>query len=226
MKNFPKSKKKSNAVEMFLLTFLQKYYNMYKNILEVGMLKNKNSVQQWLPFEKVLDNEIIKMKNKEYVKILKVEPINFNLKTILEKESILNSYKIFLKTCNFDIQILIQSSRADLSKHFSNLEKINKSEKENIKKYLKNYIDFIQDFNKKRKSSSKNFYILIKEIPENKKEVLKIEKILCENLNEKYFKIKECLSRCGNIVKQYEEKEEVEKIINSFFNVRKELEII
>ena len=226
MKNFPKSKKKSNAVEMFLLTFLQKYYNMYKNILEVGMLKNKNSVQQWLPFEKVLDNGIIKMKNKEYVKILKVEPINFNLKTILEKESILNSYKIFLKTCNFDIQILIQSSRADLSKHFSNLEKINKSEKENIKKYLKNYIDFIQDFNKKRKSSSKNFYILIKEIPENKKEVLKIEKILCENLNEKYFKIKECLSRCGNIVKQYEEKEEVEKIINSFFNVRKELEII
>ena len=190
------------------------------------MLKNKNSVQQWLPFEKVLDNGIIKMKNKEYVKILKVEPINFNLKTILEKESILNSYKIFLKTCNFDIQILIQSSRADLSKHFSNLEKINKSEKENIKKYLKNYIDFIQDFNKKRKSSSKNFYILIKEIPENKKEVLKIEKILCENLNEKYLKIKECLSRCGNIVKQYEEKEEVEKIINSFFNVRKELEII
>ena len=93
------------------------------------MLKNKNSVQQWIPFEKVLENGIIKMKNKEYVKILKVEPINFNLKTILEKESILNSYKIFLKTCNFDIQILIQSSRADLSKHFSNLEKINKNEK-------------------------------------------------------------------------------------------------
>ena len=166
------------------------------------------------------------MKNKEYIKILKVEPINFNLKTILEKESILNSYKLFLKTCNFDIQILIQSNKEDLSKHFSKLEKNNKNESKEIQKYLNQYINFIKEFNRKRKSSSKNFYILIKEIPENKKEVLKVEKILCENLNEKYFKIKECLSRCGNIVKQYEEKEEVERIIESFLNVRKDLKIV
>jgi 3-hydroxy-3-methylglutaryl CoA synthase len=166
------------------------------------------------------------MKNKEYIKILKVEPINFNLKTILEKESILNSYKLFLKTCNFQIQILIQSNKEDLSKHFSKLEKYNKNENKEIQKYLNQYINFIKEFNKKRKSSSKNFYILIKEIPENKKEILKVEKILCENLNEKYFKIKECLSRCGNIVKQYEEKEEVERIIESFLNVRKDLKIV
>ncbi len=166
------------------------------------------------------------MKNKEYIKILKVEPINFNLKTILEKESILNSYKLFLKTCNFQIQILIQSNKEDLSKHFSKLEKNNKNESKEIQKYLNQYINFIKEFNRKRKSSSKNFYILIKEIPENKKEVLKVEKILCENLNEKYFKIKECLSRCGNIVKQYEEKEEVERIIESFLNVRKDLKIV
>lgn len=50
-----------------------------------------------------------------------------------------------------------------------------------------------------------------------------IEKIYCDKLNEKYFKIKESLSRCGNKVIQFEEKEEVEKIINSFFNTRKEL---
>lgn len=166
------------------------------------------------------------MKNKEYIKIIKVEPINFNLKTILEKESILNSYKLFLKTCNFDIQILIQSNKEDLSKHFSKIKTNINNENPKIQKYLNQYIIFIQEFNKKRKSSSKNFYILIKEIPENKKEISKIEKILCENLNEKYFKIKECLSRCGNIVKQYDEKKEVEKIIKSFLNVRKDLKII
>lgn len=165
------------------------------------------------------------MKNKEFIKILKVEPINFNLKTLLEKESILNSYKLFLKTCNFDIQILIQSNKEDLSEHFSKLEKNIKKENKKVQKYLNQYIIFIQEFNRKRKSSSKNFYIIIKEIPENKKEISKIEKILCENLNEKYFKIKECLARCGNIVKQYEEKEEVEKIIKSFLNTRKDLKI-
>ena len=87
------------------------------------------------------------MKNKEYIKILKVEPINFNLKTILEKESILNSYKLFLKTCNFQIQILIQSNKEDLSKHFSKLEKNNKNESKEIQKYLNQYINFIKEFN-------------------------------------------------------------------------------
>ena len=57
------------------------------------------SVQQWLPIEEILNNGIIKINKNKYVKILKVIPINFNLKTQLEKESILNSYKIFLKTC-------------------------------------------------------------------------------------------------------------------------------
>jgi len=189
---------------------------------------NSNAVQSWIPFDKILENGIIKMKTKDYVKILKINPINFNLKTILEKESILNSYKIFLKTCNFDIQIVIQSNKQDLSKNFSKLEEINKTENEKIKKYLNQYTNFIQEINKKRKSSSKNFYILIKEIPQNKKEreLEKTEKILCENLNDKYFKIKECLARCGNQVSQIEEEEEVEKIIKSFLNARKDLKII
>lgn len=101
---------------------------------------------------------------------------------------------------------------------------MNKQEK--IKSISEKYINYIQEFNEKRKSSSKNFYILIKENPENKKITEEIEKIYCDKLNEKYFKIKECLARCGNIVMQYETKQEVENIIYSFFNVRKELKII
>ncbi len=184
------------------------------------------SVQEWLPYDNILENGIIKTKDIEYIKIIKVEPINFNLKTNLEKESILNSYKTFLKTCNFDIQILIQSNKEDFTNHFSVLNQINSKEQEKIKRYVNKYINFIKEFNKKRKSSSKNFYILIKEIPENKKEARKFERIISDNLNEKFFKIKECLSRCGNVVKQYEKKEEVENIIYSFFNARKELKII
>ena len=71
-------------------------------------MKNKkfNSVQEWLPFKRILDNGVIINKNNEYVKVINVIPINYNLKSNLEKEAILNSYKIFLKTCQFDIQIL------------------------------------------------------------------------------------------------------------------------
>lgn len=73
--------------------------------------QNCLSIQNWLPFDKIMKKGIIKLKNNNYIKIIRVNPINYNLKSDLEKEAILNSYKTFLKTCNFDIQILIQSNK-------------------------------------------------------------------------------------------------------------------
>ncbi|MBO4815499.1 MAG: hypothetical protein J5507_00755 [Clostridia bacterium] len=188
-------------------------------------LNINNSVQNFLPYDKVLDNGIIKLKNNSYVKIIKVIPINFNLKSNLEKEAILNSYKIFLKTCNFDIQILIQSKKENLSKHISKIKNKTKEENENIKLLSNKYINFIQKTNKSKKSSSKNFYILVKETPENKKQKINenTEKIIFDKLNDKYFNIKECLARCGNKAQDVSEKETCIRILYSFFNSRKNL---
>jgi len=109
--------------------------------------KKVNSVQEWLPVDEILENGIIKVKNKNYIKILKIIPINFELKSNLEKEAILNSYKIFLKTCNFDIQILIQSNKKDLSNHISKIKEKNKEEKENIKILSEKYTNYIKKIN-------------------------------------------------------------------------------
>ncbi|MCI9365799.1 MAG: hypothetical protein HFJ54_04285 [Clostridia bacterium] len=51
-------------------------------------MQNKNciSLQEWLPFEKFFGKGIIKTKDNEYIKIIKVVPINYNLKSNLEKE--------------------------------------------------------------------------------------------------------------------------------------------
>ena len=180
---------------------------------------NFKSVQEWLPFATILRNGIIKLKNNSYIKIMEVNPINFNLKSELEKEAILNSYKIFLKTCNFDIQILIQSNKENLDKHISNINFQKNKEKENIRKIADNYIKYIKELNQNKKSSNKNFYIVIKNPIENEKIEI-IEENVLEELNEKYFKIKECLARCGNIVKDINEKEKIKELILSFLNRR------
>ncbi len=184
------------------------------------------SIQNWLPFEEILKKGIIKLKDNYYVKIIKIIPINYNLKSELEKEAILNSYKIFLKTCNFNIQILIQSNKEDLSKHISNIKKQIKKEKNSELIHISNnYINFIQKTNQEKNSSSKNFYILIKNSnTNNKKEDINYEERAIEELNEKYFKIKECLSRCGNNVIEFEEKEEIQKVIYSFLNANEYLQ--
>ena len=147
-------------------------------------MQQKYSVQEWLPFQKILNNGIIKIENNLYIKIIEIVPINFNLKSELEKEAILNSYKIFLKTCNFDIQILIQSNKEDLSKHISKINSQKNIEKENIKKISENYIEYIKE------------------------------------LNDNYYKIKECLARCGNIVKDIPEKRKIIELLYSFVNRR------
>ena len=184
------------------------------------MQKTENkSVQNWLPFESILENGTIKINNNEYIKILKINPINFNLKSELEKESILNSYKIFLKTCNFNFQILIQSNKEDLSKHISVIQNQLISEKNNIPAISKKYIEYIKQLNYSKKSSSKNFYIIIKYINQNN-QIENIESYAIQELNDKYFKIKDCLSRCGNIVEDISEKEKIENILFSFFNKR------
>ena len=175
-----------------------------------------------MPIDKILDNGVIKLKNKDYIKIIKIIPINFNLKSNLEKEAILNSYKIFLKTCNFNIQILIQSNKEDLSQHISKIKKQKNNEREKIQILSEKYIEYIKSTNKNKKSSSKNFYIVIKEENKNKKNDKDIEKIIFDKLNDKYFNIKECLSRCGNLVINISEKEIVKKIIYSFLNTREE----
>lgn len=170
------------------------------------------SVQNWLPYDKILENGIIKLKNNVYVKILKVEPINYNLKSELEKEAILNSYKRFIKSCNFNLQILIQSKKEDLSMHIKILNQNNFHPE--IKQQ---YIEYINSLNQNQKSSNKNFYIIISE---KMKEGDNIKSIPIQNLQEKYFKIKELLSRCGNNVEEYIEYNKIKEILFSFFNTR------
>ena len=174
--------------------------------------------------ESIFKDGIIKLKNNKFIKILKVEPINYNLKSDLEKEAILNSYKTFLKTCNFDIQILIQSSKEDLSHHILNIQKnIQKEKNEKLKKLALNYIEYINKINLTKKSSSKNFFIIISNKNLKNQKHIDSNEIIKNELKEKYFKIKESLSRCGNYVIEISDKDEIENIIYSFLNTRKNI---
>ena len=170
-----------------------------------------------MPIKEFYNNGIIKLKNNIFIKIIKINPINYVLKSDFEKKAILNSYKAFLKNCNFDIQIIIKSKQEDISKNIKEIEKQKEIEKSLNNSFMINvfdsYINFIKNKNKEKLSSSKEFYIIVssEKIPENQE-----EKILLE-LKEEYFKIKDSLIRCGNSILEIKEKEEIKSIIKSFF---------
>lgn len=164
-----------------------------------------------------MEDGLVKYKN-YLTKIIKVQPINYELKSNLEKEAILNSYKLFLKTCDFDIQIIVQSKKENLSKHISNIQKSLSDEKNpKILEISEKYIEYIRQKNEENKASSKNFYIVIKAELNN---LINSEEIAKNVLTENYFKIKESLSKVGNQIKPIQNKEEIKKILMSFYNQR------
>ena len=177
------------------------------------------SIQEWLPIDEILKNGIIKLKENYYIKIIKIIPINYNLKSDLEKKAILNSYQTFLKTCHFDMQIIIQSNKEDLSYHIQKIKKQNEKEKnKNIKILSENYIEFIQKKNQEQQSSSKNFYIIIQKSNfQNQNSKINFQEIIIQELNENYLKIKDCISRCGNIAIQIDDPKKIKDILKSFF---------
>ena len=173
----------------------------------------QGSAKLWLPFDKIYEDGIIKLKNNFYVKILKVNPINFSLKSEFEKISILNSYKLFLKTCNFDIQILIQSNKEDIERYTKFIKENQINESEKLKKISERYCEELNKINNENIYSSKNFFIILKKF-----EVEENINLIKDELNNNYFKVKECLTRCGNNVIAIENKNEVVNILYTFFN--------
>ena len=167
--------------------------------------KKINSIQSWFGIDDILENGTIITKENSRVKILKVEPINFFLRSEMEKEVVLNSYKNIFKSINFDIQIIIQSTKEDLS---SNINYIKSKEISN-KKLLNQYIEYIESLNQIKKSNNKNFYLVVKEASEQ------------NSINEKISKIQDLLERCGNRSSVVNSKEEVIKIIETFYKIRR-----
>jgi len=51
------------------------------------------------------------------------------------------------------------------------------------------------------------------------------DEIIKNDLKEKFFKVKECLSRCGNSVIDVNEKAKAINIVFSFLNIRKNISI-
>ena len=183
------------------------------------MKKNKSS-QNWLQFKNILENGIIETEQK-YLKILKVIPINYELKTLLEKEAILNAYKIFLKTCDFDIQILIKSRSENIKQYIDSLKiESKKYENKALLEYYEEYFKFLKKLNRDNQSSSKDFYIVISETANTELSDFNKINLAVMNLNEKISKIKESLSRCGNFCSEIKSKEEIILFLKSLYNAR------
>lgn len=99
-----------------------------------------------------------------------------------------------------------------MTKH---IEKLNQNNLYQERK--EQYIKYIKFLNQNKKSSNKNFYIIIKN---NTSDLNQLESMKIQSLQEEFFKIKELLARCGNVVSEYTEEKQIREVLFSFLNSR------
>lgn len=71
------------------------------------------SIQEWLPIQNIVQGMVV-TKDRRFVKILEVLPVNFYLKSELERKNIIFSYASYLKIAPDSLQIRIVTQKADM----------------------------------------------------------------------------------------------------------------
>ena len=160
-----------------------------KNVLSVLELKCIKGIEDY----SIIRDDRVKLN------VLKVEPVNFNLKTKVEQNNILESYKTFLKQCNFDFQIYIQTQKVDMQSYINEIEKCIKYESE-ISDVALDYINLIKELAVSKSGILRNFYVIYEAKEGDSRDTI----------------IQECLKLCGNIVVRCSKKEII-KLFKSCF---------
>lgn len=109
-----------------------------------------------------LNGGIIITRSGQLRQVIKVEPVNFALKSEQDKDIIIGQYQNFLNALHFNIQIVIQSRRLDVTPYLMRLSELVKQEpNELLRLHAIEYIDFIARLTETTNIMDKKFYVAV-----------------------------------------------------------------
>ncbi len=168
--------------------------------------KTKLAIEDYLPIERIA-NGVIYTRDKRYVKILEVEPINFLLRSAREQRGVIYSFMSYLKISPVKLQFKMISKKADINRHIAQAQKELESEPdENCRELQKDYISFVRRLSSKE-AVSRRFFLLFEYEPFNVNRKVEEKEILAE-LETASQTARTFLYQCGNEVIEHEEENE------------------
>ena len=122
---------------------------------------NKEIPQINLPVAGIEEGVVI-LKDGSLAVVLKVLPINFDLKNEMEQNSIIAKYQGFLNSLDFPIQIVIKSQRLDLEPYLISMERQTKNlDNDLLQLHAQDYINFMRSLVSVANIMSKKYYIVL-----------------------------------------------------------------
>ena len=103
---------------------------------------NKQSVFDFMEFDKIEDNMIVQKDGKRYVMIMQCQGVNYDLLSEAEKNGVEEGFQQFLNTLRYPIQVYIQTRTVNLDKSIkgykANVDEIERELNKNKIKYQNN----------------------------------------------------------------------------------------
>jgi hypothetical protein len=119
------------------------------------------STQRYLPFDEIRDNLII-MKDGSSRMVIRVQAINFSLKSEQEQDGIIVGFQRFLNTLRFPIQILVRSLKMDIESYLNKLKNLAvKQTSPLLQEQTYRYVDFLTNLVEMAQIMRKDFYIIV-----------------------------------------------------------------
>ena len=153
---------------------------------------NKQSIIDFMEFDKIEDNMIIQKQGKRYLMVVECQGVNYDLMSRVEKVAVEEGFQQFLNTLRHPIQIYIQTRTV-------NLENTIGLYKDRVKEVEDKYRNMTYQYNKMKESESyskedidKYYFELVKQrnLLEYGKDIIKDTEKMSLNknvLNKKYY---------------------------------------
>lgn len=119
------------------------------------------STQRYLPIAEIREDTVL-LKNGGLRAVLKVNAINFNLKSEVEQQGIISGYQSFVNTLIFPVQILMRSTRLNIDPYIQKLkEKADQQKSALLKSQTLDYAAFMSKLVDVADIMQKSFYVII-----------------------------------------------------------------
>ena len=152
---------------------------------------NKQSIFDFMEFEKIEDNMIVQKKCRKYLMVIECQGINFDLMSEIEKNSVEMGFWQFLNTLRHPIQIYVQTRTLNLERSIANYKK-RFQEIEDKYKYMEQQYAFKLANGDKTENLEQDFYNLTKQrnLYEYGKDIIDNTEKMSQNrnvLSKKYY---------------------------------------
>ena len=154
------------AIPIFMLGLLFIYgkidekwvndHNLRKSLRNTGYYDPK--INSFIAIKEINDNTVF-LKTGKMLAILKAQPINFAILSNDQQEYVLNTYRNWLRSLDYEVQITCRSVDLDMDRWLDSLSK-----REQVKKDKERYNSFkewINEFIEKKKVRNRVFYITV-----------------------------------------------------------------